>query len=87
MNFYDKITEMGYELSKKTETEILITKKEEIADTVIYFDTVQKQISGAIKTNKLLYTVDDIAKHYKIFREMREDLTVLQQLSKYDIIS
>lgn len=87
MNFYDKIAEMGYELSKKNEEEILIIKKEEIANTIIYFDVSKKQISGAIQTNRLLYTIDDIAKHYKIFRDMREDLTVLQQLSKYDIIN
>lgn len=87
MNFLDKITELGYELSKRTENEILIIKREEIADTVIYFNRTEKQISGAVKTNRLLYSIDDIARHYAIFRSMRDDLTVLQQLCKYDIIS
>lgn len=87
MNFFDKLIELNYDVVKRDKEEILIKKKYDIADIYIYFDISNKQITGSISTNKLLYNIDDIAEHYKIYREMRADLETFRELSKYEVLN
>lgn len=86
-SFQTKINELGYEICKKVNKEIIIQKYDELATIVIYFNGEEKQISGAIKTNKLIYTLNEISHQYSIFRTMEADLKTFKQLSGYDIIN
>ena len=85
-SFKDKIQEMGYEIVKRDKESIFIQKKDELATILISFTNEDKTLSGAIKTNKLIYTLNEISRQYAIFREMKEDLETFKQLSGYDII-
>ena len=85
-SFKDKIQEMGYEIVKRDKESIFIQKKDELATILISFTNEDKTLLGAIKTNKLIYTLNEISRQYAIFREMKEDLETFKQLSGYDII-
>ena len=86
MNFGETVARMGYEIFAKDSETILIRKQYELASIFILFDNKNKEISGAIRTDKLIYNLDEIANHYSIFRDMKADLKTFQQLSHYDII-
>lgn len=85
-SFKDKIQEMGYEIVKKDKESVFIQKKDELVTILILFTNEDKTLSGAIKTNKLIYTLNEISHQYAIFKEMKEDLETFKQLSGYDII-
>lgn len=85
-SFKDKIQEMGYEIVKKDKESVFIQKKDELATILILFKNEDKTLLGAIKTNKLIYTLNEISHQYAIFKEMKEDLETFKQLSGYDII-
>ena len=85
-SFKNTIAQMGYEIAAKDKESVLIQKKDELATILILFHNKDKNISGAIQTNKLIYTLDEISRQYTIFREMKEDLKTFKKLSGYDII-
>lgn len=86
MNFYDKITEMGYEEKERTDNYIMIIKKEDISDVVILFSSKEKTISGYLKPNTIIKELEDITHQYTVFRQMKKDIKELSELSHYDII-
>lgn len=86
MNFYDKITEMGYEVKEKTDNYIMLFKEESISDVVILFSSKEKTISGYLKPNTIIKELEDISHQYTVFRQMKKDLKELSDLSHYDII-
>lgn len=86
-SFKDKIQEMGYEIVKRDKEGVFIKKKDELATILILFTNEGKTLLGAVQTNKLIYTLDEISHQYAIFREMQEDLKTFKRLSGYDIIN
>lgn len=86
-SFKDKIQEMGYEIVKRDKESVFIQKKDELATILILFTNEDKTLLGAIKTNKMIYTLNEISHQYAIFKEMKEDLETFKQLSGYDIIN
>lgn len=82
----DAIAKMGYEIATQNEESVLIQKKDELATILILFHKKDKDIFGAIKTNKPIYTLDEISRQYAIFREMKEDLKTFKRLSGHSII-
>ena len=86
MQFNETIKQLGYKVCERDEESILIVKEDALANIYFFFDIKLKQLTGCIRTQKPIYNLDEIARHYTIFRQMRKDLKTLQQLSKYDII-
>ncbi|MCR4661651.1 MAG: hypothetical protein K5765_06620 [Clostridia bacterium] len=86
MNFYEKIQEMDYEIKTKNENCIVIEKKRNISDLTIIFDIPNKSLTGYLKPNNILKTLDDISYQYAIFRELQIDLKELASLSKYQLL-
>lgn len=85
-SFKDTIAKLGYEILKREGEDVIIQKKDELATILILFSGKEKHLTGAIQTNKLIYTLDEISHQYAIFREMKQDLKTFKQLSGYDII-
>ena len=86
MNFYDKITEMGYQVKEQTDNYIMVIKQEKISDVVILFSTKERVIAGYLKPNTIIKELEDITHQYTVFRQMKDDIKELSELSKYDII-
>lgn len=86
-SFKDKVIEMGYEFARRDEQILLIKKAEELATIYVLFDFVGKDITGSVYANKPIFTLDEIAHHYKLFRDMQADLKIFQQLTGYDILN
>lgn len=86
MNFYDKITEMGYAVKEQTDNYIMLIREEDISDVIILFSTKEKTISGYLKPNTIIKELEDITHQYTVFRQMKDDINELSELSKYDII-
>ena len=86
MNFLDKIQEMDYEIKTQNDKCIVIEQKQNISDLIILFDIPNKVVSGYLKPNNIIKTLDDISHQYTLFRQLQSDLKELAKLSKYDII-
>ena len=86
-SFKDKVIEMGYEFVERNEETLSIKKVEKLATIYILFNFTGKDIIGSICTNKPIFTLDEIAHHYKLFRDMQADLKVFKQLTGYDILN
>ena len=85
-SFKDTLAKLGYEILKRDGDDILIVKRDEVADILILFEGKERHLSGAVKTNQFIYSLDQICHQYSLFREMKEDLKTFKQLSGYDII-
>ena len=86
-SFKDKVVEMGYEFVKREEDTLLIKKADPLANIYVLFNFTGKDIIGSIQTNKPIYNLDEIAHHYKLFRDMQADLKIFKQLTGYDILN
>ena len=87
MTFFDKITELGYVVMKRTKTEILIKKTEDIANTYIYFNMEEQTLTGSVLPKEYMTNLSDVADNYKVFLQMKQDLITLKQLSGYAILN
>ena len=86
LSFNQQISVLGYRIHSRDEESILIAKEKDVANIYIFFDIHLRQMTGCIATNGLIYNLDQISRHYAVFREMRQDLKKFQQLCNYAII-
>ena len=86
-SFNETVGKLGYEVVKRVGKEVLLKKEGKVATILILFNGEEKQISGSIKTNVLISTLDEISSQYAMFKEMQEDLKTFKQLSNYDILN
>lgn len=88
MNFYDTITEMGYQIVSKDDEVISICKEDEshIGDTYIDFYIKDKEIYGYVKPKIDFYITKEISYLYHtLFINMRKDLKYFSDKSNYKI--
>lgn len=91
MNFYDTVAERGYTIKKEESGNIIHLVKEDgskpaFVEAHIVFLKNEKQIKGFLSVHDLIFTVNDNAIIYRMFRHMREDLKFFAEKARYDII-
>ena len=79
MNFYDTVAERGYAIKKEESANLIHLIKEDgskpaFVEAHIIFMREEKKIKGFISVHDLIFTVDDNAIIYRMFRHMKEDL-------------
>ena len=86
MNFYDKITELDYQIKTKNDNCIYIVSEQTVSNIIIIFDNENKRITGYLKPNDIIKSLEDITHQYSLFRKLQNDLKELSSLCKYDIV-
>lgn len=82
--FNKTVEEMGYKIDTQDKETILLKKEDESFVSLVMFEITKKELLGAIRAKKLMYSKKEIN---TVFNSLETDLKTFKQLSNYDIMN